>query len=230
MSCVTSTSFSVLINGQPSQLFGASRGLCQGDPLSPYLFIIMAEGLGRFIKYQVSQNAIQGWWWGNGLPSLSHLQFVDDSALAGLARIKEAEAFRHALDIYLAASGQKVNEHKSLIYFFNTLDSIQHRIVGILWFQIGSLPLTYLGIPIVVSRKPYLFWQNLITKLQDKVNHWTHRWFLLLPGLLFFNLLSKLFLLIEAWFRLLVFTFSRSLMLFLNNSFGVVICIALNGT
>ena len=157
MSCVTSASFSILINGQPSQLFGASRGLRQGDPLSPYLFIIMAEGLGRFIKYQVSQNAIQGWRWGNGLPSLSHLQFVDDSALAGLARIKEAEAFRHALDIYLAASGQKVNEHKSSIYFFNTPDSIQHRIVGILRFQIGSLPLTYLGIPIVVSRQPCLF-------------------------------------------------------------------------
>ena len=36
--------------------------------------------------------------------------------------------------------------------------------------------MTYLGIPIVVSRKPHLFWKNLITKLQDKVNHWTHRW------------------------------------------------------
>ena len=76
----------------------------------------------------------------------------------------------------MAASGQKVNEHKSSIYFFNTPDSIQQRIVGILRFQIGSLPLTYLGIPIVVSRQPRLFWQNLITKLQDKVNHWTHRW------------------------------------------------------
>ena len=93
MSCVTSASFFVLINGQPSQLFGASRGLRQGDPLSPYLFIIMAKGLGRFIKHQVSQNSIQGWRWGNGLPSLSHLQFVDDSALVGLARIKEAKAF-----------------------------------------------------------------------------------------------------------------------------------------
>ena len=68
------------------------------------------------------------------------------------------------------------NEHKSSIYFFNTPDSIQQRIVGILRFQIGSLPLTYLGIPIAVSRQPRLFWQNLITKLQDKVNHWTHRW------------------------------------------------------
>ena len=105
----------------------------------------------------MSQNAIQGWQWGNGLPCLSHLQFVDDSALAGLHRIKEAKAFQHALDIYLVASGQKFNENKSSIYFFNTPDSIQQRIVGILRFQIGSLPLTYLGIPISISRQPRLF-------------------------------------------------------------------------
>lgn len=54
MSCVTSTSFSVLIKGEPSKLFGNSRGLQQGDPLSPYFFVIMVEGLGRFIKFYVN--------------------------------------------------------------------------------------------------------------------------------------------------------------------------------
>lgn len=67
MICVTSTSFSVLINGDHTKLFGASRGLRQGDPLSPYLFILLAEGLGRLIKHNVGLGIIQGWKWGNDL-------------------------------------------------------------------------------------------------------------------------------------------------------------------
>lgn len=73
LSCVTSSSFSVHINGEPSDFFGSSQGLWQGDPLSPYLFIIMEEGLGRFLKAQVRKDSIQGWSWNNTLPPYSHL-------------------------------------------------------------------------------------------------------------------------------------------------------------
>ena len=75
------------------------------DPLSTYLFIIKVEGLGRFIKSQVEQGLIQDWSWDDSLPSYSHLQFVDDIALMGIARVSEAVNFRRALDIYLKASG-----------------------------------------------------------------------------------------------------------------------------
>lgn len=105
-SCVTSSSFSVLVNGEPSELFKASRGLRQGDPLSPYLFILLAEGLGRYIRSRVECGLIQGWSWGNNIPSQSHLQFVDDTALMGRAKIEEAVRWRSTLDYYLAASGQ----------------------------------------------------------------------------------------------------------------------------
>lgn len=74
MSCIMATSFLVLINGEHSSLFGASRGLRQGDPLSPHLFILLDEGLmGRVIKSNVAQGLIQGWVWGNSLPPQSHL-------------------------------------------------------------------------------------------------------------------------------------------------------------
>ena len=105
LSCVTSPSFSVLINGEPTDLFSTSRGLRQGDPISPYLFIIMAEGLGRFIKFQAAQGIVQGWKWHNDIPAYTHLQFVDNIGLMGLATINEARKFRWILDTYLNAFG-----------------------------------------------------------------------------------------------------------------------------
>ncbi|XP_059077196.1 uncharacterized protein LOC131876295 [Cryptomeria japonica] len=131
-----------------------SKAYDRGDPLSPYLFIIMAEGLGRFIKSQ----------------------FVDDTGLMGLARISEAVNFRRALDIYLKASGQCINDDKSSIYFFNTPQCIQSRIARILRFQIGSLPLMYLGIPLALGAQRRDYWKGILDKFRSKVSHWTHRW------------------------------------------------------
>lgn len=73
MSYVNSTSFSVLINGEHSNLFGASRGLWQGDLLSPYLFLLLVEGLGWLTKRNVEGGFIKCWQWGGGLPIQSHL-------------------------------------------------------------------------------------------------------------------------------------------------------------
>ena len=65
----------------------------------------MAEGLGRFIKSQADLGLVQGWKWHNDIPTYTHLQFVDDTGLMGLATINEARNFRMILDTYLKASG-----------------------------------------------------------------------------------------------------------------------------
>lgn len=80
--------------------------------------------------------------------------FVEGTTLMGLAQINEATNLHKVLDVYLAASGQMINEDKSSILFFNTPKSIQRRIALILRFQVGSLPLTYLGIPISPGNPP----------------------------------------------------------------------------
>jgi len=80
------------------------------------------------------------------------------------------------LDVYLVASGQLINEDKSSIFFFNTPGPIQRRITHILRFQIGVLPLTYLGIPISIGRLPRDSWQNILKKIHVKVTHSTYRW------------------------------------------------------
>ncbi len=80
----------------------------------------MEEGLVRFIKSQADLGLVQGWKRHNDIPAYTHLQFVDDTGLLGRARISEAVNIKKALDIYLKALGQKINDNKSSIYFFNT--------------------------------------------------------------------------------------------------------------
>ena len=101
--------FFVLVNDVPFTSFVASRGLHQGDPISPYLFIILVEGLGHVLKLRVHQGLIHGWKWGASLPPIYHLQFVDDTSFMGKAYHQEATSFRYVLDVYLVASRQKVN-------------------------------------------------------------------------------------------------------------------------
>ena len=80
------------------------------------------------------------------------------------------------MDTYLKASGQQINEGKSSIYFFNTPQPIQLRIARILRFQVGALPLIYLGVPLALGTQLKDYLQGLFDKFHNRVNHWTHRW------------------------------------------------------
>jgi hypothetical protein len=60
LNLTSSTFFSILVNGSPSPTFNASQGLRKGDPMSPYLFIILTEGLGRFLKQTQREGHLKG--------------------------------------------------------------------------------------------------------------------------------------------------------------------------
>ena len=78
MQCVTTTSFSILINGSPFSFFKPNRGVRQGDPLSPFLFVLATEVLARLIEREVSNNKINGYKLAPDLMPITHLQFADD--------------------------------------------------------------------------------------------------------------------------------------------------------
>jgi len=175
MALVTSTSFSILVNGSPSEIFSPSRGLRQGNPLSPFLFIIMMEGLGEAIKQAKSAGKIKGLkLTDNGQP-LTHQQFVDDTMLQGIPIVQEASNYKFFLKIFALASGMEVNLSKSKIFFFNTNIAIQKNISRILGFQRDFLPSKYLGVPLTAKPMLKSIWEPLINKLQDKVSKWTIR-------------------------------------------------------
>jgi hypothetical protein len=81
MECVTSVSFCIRINGELTDRFKASRGLRQGDPLSPYLFLFVAEGMTKILDRAVYRQELKDLKICRSAPSVSHLLFADDSLL-----------------------------------------------------------------------------------------------------------------------------------------------------
>ena len=117
MECVGSVSSSVLINGGKSKHFSPSRGLRQGDPLSPYLFILCQEVLSRIIdKEHMAGNLscvkmnVEG-------PEVTNVMFADDLMLFSKASSMDVLALNSCLEKYCLWSGQLVNRGKSSIIF-----------------------------------------------------------------------------------------------------------------
>ena len=120
MNMVSSAFFSILVNGSPSNPFNASRGIRQGDLLSPFLFIIAVEGLGRLLKNRRSENKIRGLSLTTRMDPQTHQHFVDDNMLMGPSLVQEARGIKDSFNTFLEASGLEINKEKSQTYFFNT--------------------------------------------------------------------------------------------------------------
>jgi hypothetical protein len=175
MTLVSTTSFSLLVNGAPTKPFYPSRGLRQGDPLSPFLFIIMMEGLSRTIKFAMKEGTIKGLRLYEECPTTTHQQFVDDTMLHGIPTVKEARAYKKILVDFGEASGTEINHSKSMIYFFNTNIGVQRNLSNIMGFERKTLPTKYLGVPLTDKASKYTTWEGILTKLQERVKRWTYR-------------------------------------------------------
>jgi len=153
MSCVTSVSYSILVNGQPTNYFTPSRGLRQGDALSPYLFLMCTEGLAALIDDAVSHNLIHGVKVSRAAPSITHLFFADDSLMFMRANLQEAQRILNLLDIYTAASGQVVNVDKSEVsYSRNVGENMRNMLQQRLGFKAVETHDRYLGLPTFIGR------------------------------------------------------------------------------
>ncbi|GAU47231.1 hypothetical protein TSUD_107670 [Trifolium subterraneum] len=106
--CVCTATASVLVNGSPTDTFPLERGLRQGDPLSPFLFLLAAEGLNVLMNALVENNLFTGYSVGTQVPvSISHLQFANDTLLMGAKSWANVRALRAALVLFELMSGLK---------------------------------------------------------------------------------------------------------------------------
>ncbi|CAL1361203.1 unnamed protein product [Linum trigynum] len=135
MECVRTVRFSILINGGPKEFFTPSRGIRQGDPISPFLFILMANALSFLLDKETSQGAIHGLKLKPSCPRLSHCLFADDTVNFGEASLEEATKIMSIINGYSYITGQEVNLEKSSIFFSkNTPDSLRTQIAAHIGF------------------------------------------------------------------------------------------------
>lgn len=127
MHCVSSVSFSVLINGIPSGEIIPERGLRQRDPLSPYLFILCAEVLSGLLSKAVAHGSLHGIKVASSAPTISHLLFTDDSIIFLKANAEEVLTIKNILKVYELTSGQMVNFDKTTVSFSKGVHEIKKR-------------------------------------------------------------------------------------------------------
>ena len=113
MMCVTLVTYSVLINGEPKGKIIPSRELRQGDPISPYLFLLCAEGLTAMLKKEEAIGNIKGVAVCRGAPRISHLLFADDSIVFCRSSLDEASRVMKVLEDYEGDSGKRLNKEKT---------------------------------------------------------------------------------------------------------------------
>lgn len=148
MRLVTTVSYRYKINGYTSNKITPSRGLRQGEPLSPYLFILAADALSAMLSKAQSQGVIQGFRPMRADFSLTLLFFADDSILFGQANTEEAFQLVKILSSYSKALGQKINLAKSGVICGKFVDpGLKMRLANILSMQCWDNPGKYLGLP-----------------------------------------------------------------------------------
>nr|XP_023915286.1 uncharacterized protein LOC112026812 [Quercus suber] len=173
MGCVTSSSFSVWINGKAYGNFRPTRGLRQGDPLSPYLFLICAEAFSSLLTRVEGLGRIHGVSICRYAPSISHLLFADDSLVFCQANQEEVQVISDVLELYAVTSGQCINFEKSSVYFSSNTSRGQRD-----WIKnsLGVVEVdkfeSYLGLPTLIGRSKYQAFSFLKERVWKKIQGW----------------------------------------------------------
>jgi hypothetical protein len=176
MMCVNSVSFQIKVNGERLENFKPSRGIRQGDPISPYLFLLCGEGLSSLLKNY------DGGWVDRGIrvspwsPWISHLLFADDCLVFIKADDRSAQRLNTILDIYSTGSGQSANKMKSSVYCSpNCSAQSRAAVQGTLQIDREALSEKYLGLPTASGRITEEQFEHLVEKSRSKAQGWSEK-------------------------------------------------------
>ncbi|XP_019191707.1 PREDICTED: uncharacterized protein LOC109186235 [Ipomoea nil] len=173
MLCVSTVSYSIQVNGEAVGTVCPTRGIRQGDPLSPYLFIICAEGLSILLQQAEARGDIHSVRVSRGALAITHLFFADDNLLFFRANQQEVMKIKECLDRYSEASGQRVNFDKSIAVFsLNTVDAMRSLISSCLGVRMATDLGRYLGLPSVLGRNKSATFRYIEEKVRERIGSW----------------------------------------------------------
>jgi len=137
--CISEPWIAPLINGRAAGFFKATRGLRQGCPLSPLLFVIQASVLSFHLNKKMQYQEIPWICIARGVQNINHALFADDTLLLGATLIHLATRFKEALDEFGMMSGSSLNKGKCHIFCWNTSLSMLNSIARCLGFVATSV-------------------------------------------------------------------------------------------
>ncbi|GJW49517.1 RNA-directed DNA polymerase, eukaryota, reverse transcriptase zinc-binding domain protein [Tanacetum coccineum] len=169
--CLSSSRASVLVNGSPTFEFSINRGLRQGYPLSPFLFILVMEGLHNAFADAVGNGLISGININNSSINISYF-FTDDVIITTGWNARDLENIIRVLHVFYLTSGLKVNIHKSNIYGIGVNEDEVYNMTSNAGCIEGNIPFNYLGLPIGSNMKSIASWKMLIDHFRSRLSTW----------------------------------------------------------
>ena len=176
MECIQSVTYSILVNSEPKGNIIPTRGIRQGDPLSPYLFLLCLEGLNGLIQHAVDGGQIKGFSLCRSGPKISHLFFANDSLLFCRARVGDVGSIQALLNLYEKASVQKINSAKTTLFSSKNVSySIKETIKNLLGVAEIKEYEKYLGLPAVVGRNKKASLNYIKDRVWGKLQGWKEK-------------------------------------------------------
>ncbi|KAJ9536013.1 hypothetical protein OSB04_un000819 [Centaurea solstitialis] len=169
---VTTTTYSVAVNGESSGFFHGKRGIRQGDPLSPYLFTILMEGFVMIFKQCIEEVAHFQHHPGCLEIDLTHLCFADDLFVFTGGDVGSVEVLKKALSLFEKKAGLAPNLSKSDVFFGNVPDDTKQAILTCLPFRMGAFPIRYLGVPLSPTFLKVSDYGGLVARVKNRIQNW----------------------------------------------------------
>ncbi|GJT43501.1 transposon TX1 [Tanacetum coccineum] len=177
--CLRSTSMSILVNGSPSEEFELGMGVRQGDPLSPFLFILAAEGLNAIVNVAATKDIFRGVKVGINNIMVLHLQQANDTIFFGEWNKENAKSLMCILKCFEKVFGLRVNYNKSKLYGIGVNEMELVDMARWMGCSIREFPFTYLGLPIGENIRRKNAWNPVVSgggDLGTKVMGYGLRW------------------------------------------------------